>query len=335
MTRRRFFGLLILSGVLLAGCGASLDPVIPTAIPTITLTPTGQPSATAAALASPSNPKPTLPRPTATGGPSPTSIVGPTRTPLPATLSATPRPNPNAPRIEYFTADLAYIYPGDSVTLFWSVRGADRAAIYRLDDLGQRNQLWNVASSGSLVVPTRRDDRGRAEFLLTVDNGQFYVEQVLAIPLLCADAWFFEPAPVSCAAGPATGTRQIEQLFEGGRMIYVEAQDLVYVLFADGLSPAWTAFENRYVGGQTPDEDPNFVPPPDRYEPERILGVIWRSSDPVRNRLRLGLAPEVVYEGFLQSDAEPTGATTYLSSADGGVLQLSPEGASWTVLAPP
>lgn len=334
MIRRRYGFLLLLLGALLAACGASLDPVIPTAVPTVTLTPTDVPATQMAATrvaAATSTPSLTPSRPPATGGPSPTSIVGPTHTRPALIETPTPRPNPNAPRIEYFTADLAYVYPGDALTLYWSVRGAGRAAIYRLDDLGQRNRLWNVDSNGSLVVQTGENDRGVAEFLLTVDDGTFYVEQVLAVPLLCADLWFFEPAPQACPQGPEVSGAQIEQLMEGGRMVYVEATDEVYVLFADGRSPAWTSFQNRYVEGETPDQDESFVPPPERYQPTRILGVIWRASDPVRNRLRLGLEPEVAYEGALQTDGE----AVYLRSADGSILQLDPGGESWSVLAPP
>jgi len=318
--------------LLLAACGGVIDPVIPTIVLTPTPSPTIRPS-----LPPPITPSatPTPPRAVTAGGPSPTSIVGPTRTPEPVRETPTPRPNPNAPRIEFFTAEPAYVYPGDQVTLFWSIRGADRAAIYRLDALGQRNQLWNVEPSGSLTVQTNRRDRGTAEFLLTVDNGQFYVEQALDVPLLCAYSWFFAPEPVECPDAAVVESTHIEQPFEGGRMIYVEAEDQVYVLFSDGRSPAWTAFQNRYVGGQTPDEDANFVPPPGRYQPVRILGVIWRGSDPVRNRLALGLEPEVTYEGALQTTREGDTETIYLRSADGSVLRLEAGGRGWGVIGIP
>ncbi len=334
MKRRVGLVAFLLSCVLLAACGGVVEPVIPTAVLTLTQTRTPRPTLTPLLRAT-DTPTPTRPRPTATGGPSPTSIIGPTRTPPPQAHTPTPRPNPNAPRIEFFTANPAYVYPGDPVTLYWSVRGAARAAIYRLDDLGQRNQLWNVDASGSLSVPTSRNDRGTAEFLLTVDSGGYYVEQVLAVPLLCAQEWFFEPEPAGCPLGPVVEGTHIEQVFEGGRMLYVEAEDQVYALFADGLSPAWTAFPNRYVPGQTPDEDPNFVPPPDRFEPMGILGLIWRASDPVRNRLSLGLAPETIYEGAIQSGGDPARTTVYIRSADGSVLRLDPEGENWAIIAPP
>ncbi len=327
--KRFLFPLVLITSLGLAACGGVLDPVILT--PVVTQPATVTPVATATPMVALASATPTQLRGEPTGGPSPTSIMGPTRTPPPVVATATPRPNPNAPRIEVFTSDIAYVYPGDSLTLFWSVRGTDRAAIYRLDDEGQRNQLWNVGPDGSLTVQTARGDRGTAQFLLTVDNGNFYAEQLLEIPLLCAHPWFFAPAPEACPAGPEASDEQIEQVFEGGRMIYLAAEDRVYVLFADGLDPAWTSFENRYVGGESVEEDANFVPPPGRYQPVRILGLVWRASDPVRNRLALGLEPEVTYEGAAQSDGE----TVYIRASDGSVLQLAPNGRGWSVLAPP
>lgn len=319
-------------GLLLTACGGVVDPIFPTPLitpsmtstaytttPRITDTPTLASSPTRQANGSP------------TTGPSPTSIIGATRTLPPEVHTATPRPNPNAPRIEFFTADIAYVYPGDSLTLFWSIRGADRATIYRLDDSGDRNQLWNVEPDGSLGVQTARNDRGDAEFLLTVDNGEYYVEELLSIPLLCAYPWFFAPEPRACADGFAEESTHIEQIFEGGRMIYTMADDRVYVLFADGQDPAWTSFPNRYIGGESAEEDTNFIPPPGRFQPIRILGTIWRASDIVRNRLALGLEPEVTYEGALQTD----GGTAYIRSADGSILQLNPEGESWGIIAAP
>jgi hypothetical protein len=328
MTKKFAAPIVFVLSLLLSACGGVIDPVIPTAL--LTVTPSATPRATLTPVPSATA---TPGRVTPTGGPSPTSIVGPTRTPLPVAITATPRPNPNAPRIEYFRGDPAYVFPGDSLTLYWSIRGADRAAIYKLDELGQRNQLWNVEPSGSLVVPTSRRDRGFASFLLTVDNSQFYVEQSLDVPLLCAYEWFFAPAPEACAAERVVESTHIEQVFEGGRMIYITDQDRVYVLFGDGRDPAWTSFPNRYVGGQTPEEDTNFVPPPGRYQPVRILGVIWRGSDPVRNRLALGLQPEVAYEGAYQLERRADATETiYLRGADGSVLRLEPNGAAWSVI---
>jgi hypothetical protein len=244
--------------------------------------------------------------------------------------------NPNAPRIEFFTSDTLAVAPGSPVNLYWSTRGTTGAVVYRLDDSGARNQLWNVAPDGSLTVPTRRSDRGEVRFVLSVGDGEQQVEQELIIPLSCPDPWFFLPAPPDCPEGPGQATTLIEEQFERGRMLYVENNDRVYALFNDGRTPAWVGFDNRYDPSVHPESEPSFSPPPPLVQPLRILGFVWRGSDVVRNRLGLGLQPEFAYEGFIQTAAAPDGSDSlYVSSADGTVLLLLPGGVAWQIITPP
>ncbi|MFN8377878.1 MAG: hypothetical protein U0452_04330 [Anaerolineae bacterium] len=316
--------------VLLAGCEASALPVIPTARPTETATPTGAPTRTPGRDATPS-PVPSLPPASPTGGPSPTPLFG-----VPAALQPTASRvvNPNAPRIEFFTTDVLSVAPGDSLNLYWSTRNTTSANIYRLER-GVRNQLWAVGPDGSLAVPTRRSDRGSVEYLLTVGDGAQTVEQVLTVPVACPDTWFFQPAPNDCPAGPARESRLVEQVFERGRMIYVEATDIVYILLNDGYAPAWIALENRFNPATDPESEPSFVPPAGFYQPVKQLGYIWRGNDVVRNRLGLGVQPENSSMGFIQSYVTSAGDTTlYISSADGTVLQLLPGGDVWQIITP-
>jgi hypothetical protein len=224
------------------------------------------------------------------------------------------------------------IAPGQSLTLYWSTRNTTSANIYRLER-GVRNQLWRVDPDGSLNVPTRGSDRGSVEFLLTVGDGDQVVEQVLSIPVACPDTWFFQPAPNDCPSAPAQETTLIEQPFERGRMIYVGASDLVYALLNDGFEPAWIALENRFDPAVNPESEASFVPPVGFYQPVRQLGFTWRGNDVIRNRLGLGIQPESNYQGFVQSATTPDGESTlYIASADGSVLQLLPEGASWQII---
>jgi hypothetical protein len=62
---------------------------------------------------------------------------------------------------------------------------------------------------------------------------------------------------------------------------------------------------------------------------------VWRGNDTVRNRLGLAIQPEVVYNGFVQSSISENAQTLYVSSADGTVLQLLPQGDSWQIITPP
>ena len=326
---------LILLILLFSGCGATAVQIIPTAQPTATATPTSTPTTTPARDVTPTVTH-TSPPMTATGGPSPTPLFGPPSTPQTAVpTDSAASLNPNAPRIEFFTSDLAQVAPGSTVTFYWSTRGARDAVIYQLVD-GVRNRLWNVGPDGSLPVQTKRNDRGAVNFVLSVGEGSDYTEQNLSVPLACPDTWFFSPPPEACPTHPAQDTQVIEEPFERGRMLYVEQTNLVYSLFNDGFTPAWLVLENKYDPAVHPESDPNFEPPPGFYQPLRKLGFVWRGNDTVRNRLGLATNAESTFSGFIQSSATPDGAQTlYISSADGSVLQLLPQGQAWQIITPP
>ncbi|NDJ60036.1 MAG: hypothetical protein GYB67_02875 [Chloroflexi bacterium] len=347
----RFAGLLLAALLTLftGACVAAAVPVVPTPRPTVTPTPTITPSPTLppnVTLTIPPSPIP----PSPTGGPSPTPLFGPTRTPLGIAVDATRPVNPNAPRIEFFTTDVAAATPGQPVNLYWSTRGTTNAVIYRLER-GIRNQLWNVAPDGSLSIPTRRSDRGDLEFLLVVGDGTQRSEFELIIPLACPIVWFFVPPPEACPIAEAVETQIIEAPFERGRMIYIGFIDsidasigasytpyanTVYSLFNDGADPAWVAIPNRYDPAIHPEFEPSFVPPPGFYQPVRRLGFVWRGNDIVRSRLGLGTQPEFNFSGFVQTAPTSDGGTAlYISSADETVLQLLPAGAVWQIITPP
>ena len=306
--------------VLVSGCGATAVQIVPTARPTATATATEAPTRTPARDVTPTIP-PTLPPMTSTGGPSPTPLFGAASTAevgLPTQAGA--NLNPNAPRIEFFTSDAAAAAPGSTVTLYWSTRGAREAVIYQLVR-GVRERLWN--------------DRGSVDFILSVGKGTEYTEQQLSVPLACPDVWFFSPPPEACPNSPPQDTPLIEEPFERGRMLYVSSGDQVYALFNDGLSPAWLVLDNRFDPVTQPESDPNFSPPPGYYQPLRRLGFVWRGNDTVRNRLGLAIQPEASYNGFTQSATAGGAQTLYVSSADGTVLQLLPQGESWQIITPP
>lgn len=336
LSPQSFVLLLLLLLCFLAGCEAMAMPIVPTAQPTTTITPTPLPTRTPGRDATPTA-APTSENETPTAGPSPTPLFGAPSTLAAAAATGTRVLNPNAPRIEFFTTDVLAVAPGGSVNLYWSTRGVTSANIYRMER-GTRNQLWRVDADGSLSVPTRRSDRGSVEFLLTVGNGDQVVEQMLSIPVACPDVWFFQPAPDACPEGPAQETSVVEEPFERGRMVYVQISGLVYALINDSFAPAWIAIENRFDPAVHPESDPEFAQavPPGFYQPIRQLGFVWRGNDVVRNRLGLATQPEFSYQGFIQTVMTPSGDTMlYISSADGSVLQLLPEGERWQIITPP
>jgi hypothetical protein len=319
--------------LLLTACGAAELPVVPTAQPTATETRTPTPTRVRGNDVTPTA-SPTRAPLTPTGGPSPTPLLG--QAVSVAVLPTGTRPfNPSAPRIEFFTTNVLSVAPGESVTLFWSARGADTAQIYRLDRAGNRTQLWNVGPDGQLAVDTRRSERGEIEFVLSIGEEPNRVEQSLIVPLSCPDVWFFQPPPAPCPVGPAVETQVIEMPFERGRMIYIGSSNRVYALFNDTFTPAWISLENRYDPAIHPELEESFVPPPGFYQPIRILGFAWRGNDRIRTRLGLAIQPEFSYQGLVQAAPSLDGTETiYVTSADGSVLEILPNGESWQIITP-
>lgn len=318
----------------ISACESAAQQILPTDPPTITPTFTASPSKTPGINDTPTI-TPTLIPMSPTGGPSPTSLFGPTSTPAETDPTATRVLNPNAPRIEFFTSDVLAAAPGSSITLFWSTRNTNGASIYRLDTGGERSQVWNVPADGRLTVPTRRRDRGQIIFVLSIDEAPIAVEERLTIPLSCTDQWFFIPAPESCPSAGPQESSLIEERFERGRMVYIAATEQVYALFNDGADPAWTAFQNSYNPAIHPEIEESFIPPPGFSQPIAILGFVWR-RDRVRNRLGLALEPEARYDGAYQSANTASGdQELYIASADGTVLQLLPDGSAWQIITPP
>lgn len=331
-------GLVLLGlALLLSACGGNAQPSIVTVAPspTRTLLP-GPTAAPVVAVPSPlPSATPTARTPTTpTPGPSPTNPLAPTLSPAPATLTATSAPTRAGLSIEYFTTDTASVRPGDTVTLYWSTRGATSARIYRLDAEGERVWRWDVNVSGKLVVTTAGEDRELARFVLEAANASTSVEQPLLIPLSCPETWYFDPPPESCPAAPAQLTTQAEQTFERGRMIWVDVQDRIYVLFEDGGSPAWAQYPDDFQEGD-PDRDESLVAPPGLQQPIRGFGLVWRSNPRVRDRLGWATTPEVAFEGMIQTDSqEPSVATTYLRTRDGAILALDALAGEWEMLPP-
>ena len=226
--------------------------------------------------------------------------------------------------------------PGSTVTLYWSTRGARDAVIYQLVR-GVRNRAVERRTGRQPAGRRPTATTGaRVDFVLSVGKGTQYVEQTLSIPLACPDVWFFQPPPEACPTAPAQETQLIEEPFERGRMLYIATSNQIYALFNDGwLRRGWCS-KTDSIRRLHPKATRISSPPPGYYQPLRRLGFVWRGNDTVRNRLGLATQPEASYNGFTQSSVTPDGAQTlYISSADGTVLQLLPQGGSWQIITSP
>lgn len=93
-----------------------------------------------------------------------------------------------------------------------------------------------------------------------------------------------------------TGQIQIvEQVFENGRMFYIQPLDQIWVMVVtEEGGGEWTIYQDTFEEGDA-EFDPSIVPPDDRYQPERGFGKLWRENDEVREALGWGVTPEFGY----------------------------------------
>jgi hypothetical protein len=246
------------------------------------------------------------------------------------TPSATPTGEPGVgPTINYFRADVEEADPGDTITLEWETEDAASVTLYHLMPTGQFGSYWRVELSGSFTYEIDAGERNSTGFVLFArDDEDHITQQTLFVSLRCPDTWFFTPAPDSCPAGPAIVSTGAEEHFEGGTMIWVEGQDLIYVLFDDGQSPQWSAYGDEWDAGE-PEDDPGLTPPAGLYQPIRGFGLVWREKSGVRDRLGWAVDDEVGFITAVQGTSRPKYNDTFIRALDGKVWKLLPWSSGW------
>ena len=331
------------------GCGLCTAFTPPTRTPP-TLESEGMPTLLPT-LTTPSLPTPAMPAsapPAATLVPSSTPDP-PTDTPAPPTPSREPTATPEPPTptqeavdptpvtltpgqgpvIVLFRSSLEEADPGDTILLEWQSLRATRASLYHLLPSGQFGAFWPVETSGSMVFTIAPGSRNPERFMLFVsDDADNTVEAGLTVEVRCPDTWFFAAAPDECPSSPPALGDAAEEHFERGVMLWIKAEDRIYVLFSDGQQPAWRALTDEWDEGE-PIEDPNIAPPEGLLQPARGFGLVWRETPGVRDRLGWAVDAEEAFATAIQSTARFKYNVTYFRALDGGAWELGPEGSRW------
>jgi hypothetical protein len=219
--------------------------------------------------------------------------------------------------------------------LTWQWSGGQTATIYHLLATGQLGtSLGGVGPTGSLqytISPGRRNSDTFALFVS--DEVGLAARATVQVALRCPDVWFFSPAPDICPAGPAVVSDGAEAHFERGTMVWVGAEDRIYVLFDDGQHPRWSAYSDEWDEGE-PTMDPEIEPPPGLQQPVRGFGLVWREETSVRERLGWAVDEERGYETAVQRSSHVRYPVLYVRALDGGVWELGPNGGAWAHIAP-
>ncbi len=248
----------------------------------------------------------------------------------------------NAPTILSFTVEPDTASPGDMVTVQWSTSGGVTASLQQNVN-GNFAEPVEVALNGSTQVTLGTDQRGWVDFHLELTgNDQRSDMKTAWLGIICPDAFFFTSAPPPASAGcpyrPAARIQAAEQVFEHGRMIWIDAipaessrtgsaePSRIYVFYDPGVVDAWGVWQfyaDTWVEGE-PETDPALVPPEGRFQPIRGFGKVWRVTPEVRNRLGWAVATETGYRADYQwgSDYYFQAGSLFLKAASGKVLKL-------------
>jgi hypothetical protein len=275
--------------------------------------------------------------------------------PPPVLPARTPPPEP--PVILSFTAEPMEVDPGGSVYLTWESSGGVKATIGQWMPSQVLREGLSVSTNGDTAVTIRENERLWHEFRLMVSNetGQT-AERSLTVQIRCPYDYFFEP-PDSwgsdrCPLKPATFPWAAEQVFERGRIMWLQEIPAESDAWGRTQGPTIYVLYNYYINGEstggqvqkfddtwTPDEpesDPSIVPPEGVCQPIRGFGKVWRDNPEVRERLGWALAPEQGYDGAYQVDwRDPyhVVGSRYILTADGFIIWLG-ELNNWGFVTP-
>ena len=238
------------------------------------------------------------------------------------------------PQILSFTANVPIADPGETITLSWETSHATAVTLYHLVG-GIFGSFWEVAPTGSMTYTISTSSRNYETFALYASGyEEMYASASLTVPLTCPFTWFFSPEPDVCPQEAALLSASAEQQFEHGVMIWVGAEDRIYVLFDDTMyTDGWNVYEDNWQEGD-PIDDPSIVPPPGFYQPQRGFGLVWREQLQVRARLGWALAPEMGGSTAVQRTSYYKYNHTYLKALDNNVWHLLPERSDWEKLIP-
>lgn len=143
----------------------------------------------------------------------------------------------------------------------------------------------------------------------------------------CSVPWFFNnPRLPDCPPNAPLVTEAAFQSFQFGFMVWVGAQDAIYVLYDSADMPRWEVYQDMFEAGM-PETDPSLdsqAPPYAEWQPKRGFGLLWREVPGMRDRL--GWAESAYEAAYTINIQTRTDGTIYFSEPFGRVFGLLPNG---------
>jgi hypothetical protein len=257
----------------------------------------------------------------------------PLATEMSSPLLLEPVAGPEEAAILAFEAQPAEVLPGEVVTLTWRTEGGSGLDLTSQMTGGLPAEAPEIAGpAGSVAIPIDEDERYWRSFSLSLEAGEVITaRETLTVTLTCPYDYFFEEqldVGSACPGGPPVETFAAEQAFEGGDMLWLEEERLIFVLYDDGT---YEVYEDTFVEGE-PETDPDIEPPASMWQPTRGFGKVWREHPQVREQLGWAWSQEVGFDTVYQRGWRPhyhQEGMWYLSNLRGQVAYLYPDGWEW------
>ncbi len=168
------------------------------------------------------------------------------------------------------------------------------------------------------LIQARLDSEGVVSGGFTQEQAEQLALQLnsgaLPIPLVVAQSEFVEvtgtpaaviptipsggtptPLPTNFPTATTAEINVAEQVFEGGRMLWIQPTDQIWVLVVTSEGEGtWTVYDDTFEEGDV-ERDPTITPPQGLYQPERGFGKLWRETPEVREALGWAVTPEFGY----------------------------------------
>ncbi|MFO7321055.1 MAG: hypothetical protein DIU68_004955 [Chloroflexota bacterium] len=173
-----------------------------------------------------------------------------------------------------------------SIPVIQSAFGAEGGLLQGGFDQEQANRLALQLNFGALPVGLD---------VLTVEPLEALPEALAAAPTVATST----PTPTATPDPRPTATtgqiQVVEEVFERGRMFYIEPLDQIWVMVVTGEGRGtWSIYPDTFEEGDA-EFDPSIVPPDGLMQPERGFGKLWRENPEVREALGWAVTPEFGY----------------------------------------
>jgi preprotein translocase subunit SecD len=161
------------------------------------------------------------------------------------------------------------------------------------DTQADADKLAAQIRSGTLPIPLRVE---RTEIVpVTLTPTDTSTPNITATLLAQTVTATLTPLPPNFPTPTTAQINVAEQVFEGGRMLWIQPTDQIWVMIVTATGRGrWVVYEDTFEEGD-PEFDPAIVPPAERYQPMRGFGKLWRDNPAVREALGWATTPEFGY----------------------------------------